>query len=115
VKRSEIVAAMRQAQSEAEAGLYGESEEVAAYQRHLAAKVERTLGQIEPEVDTPSCADFGHLGVECCPGCYGEYPDEMELIDIESEKRAWICCALDRALNPSKRVSNPRTALKNDA
>ena len=53
MKRSEIVAAMRQAQSEAEAGLYGESEEVAAYQRHLAAKVERTLGQIEPEVDTP--------------------------------------------------------------
>jgi hypothetical protein len=48
VKRSEIVAAMRQAQSEAEAGLYGESEEVAAYQRHLAGKVERVLGQIGP-------------------------------------------------------------------
>jgi hypothetical protein len=32
VKRSEIVAAMRRAASDAEAGLYGQSEEVAAYQ-----------------------------------------------------------------------------------
>jgi hypothetical protein len=115
VKRWEIVAAMRQAQSEAEAGLYGESEEVAAYQRHLAAKVERILGQIGPEIDIPTCADFAHLGVECCPGCHGEYPDEIELIDIESGGRAWICCALDLALNPSKRVSNPRTAFQNEA
>jgi hypothetical protein len=56
-------------------------------------------------MDIPSCADFAHLGVECCPGCHGEYPDEIELIDIESGKRAWICCALDRALNPLKHAA----------
>jgi hypothetical protein len=58
VKRSEIVAAMRQAAREAEAGLYGESEEAAAYARHIATKLERVLGQIEPEMDIPTCADF---------------------------------------------------------
>lgn len=36
MKGSEIVGAMRQALREAEAGLYGESEEVTAYKRHLA-------------------------------------------------------------------------------
>jgi hypothetical protein len=105
----------RQAPSEAEAGLCGQSEEVTAYKRHLAANVERILGQIEPDMDIPSCADFAHLEVECWPGCHGEYPDEMELIDIELRGRAWICCALDRALTPSKRVSHPRTALKNES
>jgi hypothetical protein len=58
---------MRQAQSEAEAGLCGQSEEVTAYKRHLAANVERILGQIEPDMDIPSCADFAHLRVECYP------------------------------------------------
>jgi hypothetical protein len=47
----------RQAPSEAEAGLCGQSEEVTAYKRHLAANVERILGQIEPDMDIPSCAD----------------------------------------------------------
>jgi hypothetical protein len=109
VKRLEIVASMRQAQSEAEAGLYGDSEEVSAYRRHLAAKVELILGQIEPEMDIPSCADFAHLGVECCPVCHDEYPDEMALVEIESGGRAWICCALERALNPSKHAAMEQT------
>jgi hypothetical protein len=96
---------MRQAQSEAEAGLYGDSEEVSAYRKHLAAKVELILGQIEPEMDIPSCSDFAHLGVECCPACHGEYPDEMELVEIEPGGRAWLCCSLDRTLNPSKHAA----------
>lgn len=70
VKRSEIVGGMRQALREVEAGLHGESEEVAAYKRHLAAKIERILGQIGPEMDIPSCVDLAHLGEECCPVCH---------------------------------------------
>jgi hypothetical protein len=105
VKRSEIVGAMRQALREAEAGAYGESEEITAYKRHLAGKIERMLEQIGPEMDIPSCADFAHLGVECRPVCHDNYPDEMALVEIESGGRAWLCCSLDRALNPSKHAT----------
>ena len=105
MKRSEIVGAMRQALREAEAGLYGKSEEVAADQRHVAAKVERLLGQMEPDTDIPSCSDFADLGVECCPVCHEDYPDEMALIEIECGGRAWLCCSLDRALSPLKHAA----------
>jgi hypothetical protein len=40
--------------------------------------------------------------MECCPGCHDEYPDEIEVIEIGAGGRAWTCCSLDRALNPSK-------------
>jgi hypothetical protein len=105
VKRSEIVGGMRQALREVEAGLHGESEEVAAYKRYLTAKIECILRQIGPEIDIPSCADFSHLGEGCCPVCHDDYPDEMALVEIESGGRAWLCCSLDRALNPSKHAA----------
>jgi hypothetical protein len=104
VTKSESVAAMWRAAREAEAGLYGESEEVAAYQRYIAAQLERRLRQSEAEADIPTCADFTHVGVECCP-------DELELIEIESGGRAWICCSIDRALNPSKHMALEQTSV----
>jgi hypothetical protein len=58
-------------------------DDVAAYRRHMAAKIERILGQIDPEIDIPTCADFAHLGEECCSVCHGEFPDDIELIEIE--------------------------------
>jgi hypothetical protein len=105
VKKSEIMAAMCEATRKAEAGLNAVSEEGAAYKRHLAAQLERRLRQIEPEIDIQTCADFPHLEVKCCPVCHNECPDELEIIEIESGGRAWLCCSLDRALNPSKHAA----------
>jgi hypothetical protein len=110
VKRSEIIAAMCQAAGEGEAEPYGESEEAAAYALHIATKRERILDQIELKVGIPTCADFAYLGVECCPVCHDDYPDEMEIIEIESGGKAWICCSLDRALNPSKHMALEQTS-----
>jgi hypothetical protein len=101
---------MRQAACEAEGELYGESEEAAAYERHFAAQLERILDQIEPGMDIPTCADFAYLRVECCPVCHHEYPDEMEIMEIEAGGKAWICCSLDRALNPTKHLALEQTS-----
>ena len=73
MKRAEIIAAMRQAAREGIAGVDPESEEGAAYERYIAALLERRLRQVELEMDFRSCADFTHLGVECCPVCHDEY------------------------------------------
>lgn len=108
--KSKSVEAMRQAAREAEAGLDAESEEGIAYKRHIAAQLERRLRQIEPEIDIPTCADFTHLGVECCSVCHDQYPDELEIIEIESGGKAWICCSLDRALNPTKHRALEQTS-----
>jgi hypothetical protein len=110
VKKSEIMAAMCEATRKAEAGLNAESEEGATYKRHLAAQLERRLRQIEPEIDIHTCADFPHLGVECCPVCHDECPDELEIMEIESGGRAWLCCSLDRALNPTKHIALEQTS-----
>jgi hypothetical protein len=55
-------------------------------------------------------ADFTHLGVECCPVCHDECPDEKEIIEIESGGKALICCSLDRALNPTKHMALEQTS-----
>jgi len=100
-----MIAAMLQSGREVQARLHPESVEPGVYERYLAAKLEHTLLQTEPAMDIPSCADFAHLGVSCCPVCHHEYPDEMALIEIECGGRAWLCCALDRALNPTKHAA----------
>ena len=110
MKQSEIIAAMCQAAREAEAGLDAESEEGAAYKRHIVAQLERKLRQIEAEMDIHTCADFPQLGVECCPVCHHDCPDELEIIEIESGGKAWICCSLDRAVNPTKHMALGQTS-----
>jgi hypothetical protein len=109
VKRSDIIAAMLQSAREVQARLHRESVEPGVYERHVAAKLERMLLQTQPEMDIPSCADFSHLGEGCCPVCHHDYPDEMALVEIESGGRAWLCCSLDRALNPSKHAAMEQT------
>lgn len=86
------------------------SEKRAAYRRYIAAQLERKLHQIEPEIDIPTCAEFAHLDVECCVVCDHDYPDEMEIIEIESGGKAWICCSLDRALDPTKHIALEQTS-----
>jgi hypothetical protein len=105
VTRSEIIAAMLRSALEVQPRLHRESVEPGVYERHLAAKLEHMLLHTDPEMDIPSCADFSHLGEGCCPVCHDEYPDEMALIETECGGRAWLCCALDRALNPLKHAA----------
>jgi hypothetical protein len=60
----------------------------------------------QPDLDIPTCQDFAHLEVESCPVCHIEYPEwELAIVEIESGERGWLCCSLDRALNPSKNAA----------
>ena len=65
--------------------------------------LEAKLREIEPDRDIRTCSDFGHLLTECCEICHTFSPHyEMSLLDVEGGGKAWICCAMDRALNPQK-------------
>jgi hypothetical protein len=65
--------------------------------------VEAKLMEIEPDRDIRTCNDFSHLRTECCEICHAFYPHyEMSLLDVEGGGKAWICCAMDNALNPKK-------------
>jgi hypothetical protein len=106
VKKSDIIAtvlnAVRGRQGEPAVGVDGGS----SYERHVAAEIENRLDSIEPDLDIPTCANFAHLGVECCSICHNEYPEyELAVIEIESGGRAWLCCSLYRALNPNKNAA----------
>lgn len=106
VTKSEIIAAMCRAAREAGAGLDAESEEGTAYKRHIAAQLEWRLRQIEPEIEIPTCADFTHFGVECCPVYHDDCPDELEIIEIESGEKSLDLVA--RSTVPSIRQSTSR-------
>jgi hypothetical protein len=65
--------------------------------------LEAKLREIEPDRDIRTCSDFSHLHTECCEICHAFSPHyEMSLLDVQVGGKAWICCAMDRALNPQK-------------
>jgi hypothetical protein len=65
--------------------------------------LEAKLREIEPDSEIRTCSDFGHLLAECCEICHTFSPHyEMSLLAVEAGGEAWICCAIDRALNPQK-------------
>jgi hypothetical protein len=40
------------------------------YKQQVNAEIETKLADIEADFDIPTCEDFAHLGVECCPVCH---------------------------------------------
>ena len=63
------------------------------------------------DTDIRTCEDFGSLNVKCCDCCHGIHQHyEIALIDIETGGSAWICCAIDRALNPKRHANFPEHA-----
>jgi hypothetical protein len=65
--------------------------------------LETLLKKLEPDSSIQTCTDFAHLNSECCEICHTYCPHyEMSLLDVEGSGKAWVCCAVDRALNPKK-------------
>jgi hypothetical protein len=64
------------------------------------AIVETTLMErLPPGTNFKTCKDFGHLAAGCCECCHSIYEHyEMELEDLPSGEKAWICCSLRSAL-----------------
>jgi hypothetical protein len=75
------------------------------YETEIISVLEASLKGVEKGTNIRTCEDFRHLNVRCCETCHTfDQHYEMSLIDIESGGDAWICCAMDRALNPRKRA-----------
>jgi hypothetical protein len=103
LKKAAIIARthadMRKARSHEGLRRYSEPEEAELAVRTLEAK----LSEIEPDRDIRTCSDLSHLHAKCCEICHDLSPHyEMSLLDLEGACKAWVCCALDRALNPRK-------------
>ena len=73
------------------------------YEGIVIGALEASLKEIEAGKNIRTCSDFGHLNVQCCETCHSFYPYyEMSLVDVEGGGNAWICCTMDRALNPQR-------------
>src|ERR1017187_7729332 len=73
------------------------------YEQLAIDHLDEVFREEDPYIDIRTCSDFSHLGIECCDTCYHFTPGfEMKLDDIESGGKAWICCAMSRALNPNR-------------
>ena len=101
---AKTLADMKNVSSHEELSLAGDPEEEKIAIQTLEAK----LREIEPDREIRTCGDFSHLLTECCEICHTFSPHyEMSLLDVEGGGKAWICCAMDGALNPQKH-SEPR-------
>jgi hypothetical protein len=81
------------------------------YERVIVAEMEKSLRNVEPDTNIRTCEDFHEPNVECCECCHDIYQHyEIALIDIESGGNAWICCAINRALNPKRHANFPEHA-----
>jgi hypothetical protein len=96
---AKTLADMKNVPSHEELTLAGDKEEENIAIQTLEAK----LRKFEPDREIRTCSDFGHLLAECCEICHTFSPHyEMTLLDVEGGGEAYICCAIDRALNPQK-------------
>ena len=104
---AKTLAEMKNVSSHEELSLASDSDEEEIVIQTLEAK----LREIEPDRDIRTCSDFGHLLTECCEICHTFSPHyEMSLLDVEGGGKAWICCAMDRALNPQKHLRRASSA-----
>jgi hypothetical protein len=98
---AKTLADMKTVSSHGELSLDNDPDEEELVVQTLDAK----LKEIEPDRDIRTCSDFSHLHTECCEICHTFSPHyEMSLLDVEGDGKAWICCAMDRALNPQKHL-----------
>ena len=69
-----------------------------SYLQFVEAELERRLKDLSPGIDVRTCEDFREFEVACCPVCHKDYPDEQNLVELETGRAAWVCCAVERAL-----------------
>jgi hypothetical protein len=79
------------------------------YEKVIVAALEKSLWGVGQDTEIRTCEDFGYLGVQCCECCHDIHQHyEISLIDIEGGGKAWVCCAIDRALKPAKHANLPQ-------
>jgi hypothetical protein len=98
---AKTLADMKTVSSHGESSLDNDPDE----EERVVQTLDVKLKEIEPDCDIRTCSDFSHLPTECCEICHTFSPHyEMSLLNVEVDGKAWICCAMDRALNPQRHL-----------
>ena len=97
MKKSEIIAKIMEEVRHTEDDNVPWNGNEASYHAYVAKALPLRLRDISPEVDVVTCEDLRHLGIECCPVCHNEFPDEQQLAELELGAIAWLRCSLIRA------------------
>jgi hypothetical protein len=100
VKKAEIIAKVMKAARDSDDGRAAWTGPGITYLQYVSSDLNRKLKDLAPDVEMLTCEDFAHLGVKCCAVCHNEYPDELGLVKLKSDQLAWLCCFLERALDP---------------
>jgi hypothetical protein len=104
MKKAEIIAQILEDIRSISTGEKTDFSDEPDYEEIVIGALEASLKEIEGGKNIRTCSDFGHLNVHCCETCHFFYPHyEMSLVDLEDGGNAWICCAMDRVLNPQRR------------
>lgn len=98
MKKAEIIAgALKQVREANDAATLWTGPE-ASYEAYLALALARKFALLPSDIGILTRPDFANLKVNCCPACHGEYPDELEFVEFQPGKYAWVCCAISRKL-----------------
>jgi hypothetical protein len=89
---------------DAAANLPIESQSSSIDQAEGDESIEQVLRRRLPDVQMVTCNDLGHLGINCCETCHTFYPEtEMGVVSMPDGQMGWLCCAVEAALNPTRR------------
>jgi hypothetical protein len=56
-----------------------------------------------PDGNIKTCGAFRHLDAGCCGSCHTSRPHySMNLIELPDGSKAWVCCAMIRAIYPER-------------
>ena len=62
--------------------------------------VARLQSKPPDDVDIKTCEDFTTLGVTCCEICHEYHEDDLYLVEVPEDEKAWVCCALKSVFSP---------------
>jgi hypothetical protein len=59
-----------------------------SYEVYVIKVLKRRLSPLADEADIHTCGEYGAMGVQCCPVCHREYPDECKIVNFPSGRYA---------------------------
>jgi hypothetical protein len=69
-----------------------------SYAEYLLTIMTGKFSHLHSDAEVLTCVNLRSDGVQCCPVCHDDYPDEMAMVQLQSGSYAWICCAVERAI-----------------
>jgi hypothetical protein len=80
-------------------GQYAKSSGQADFLSGVITELQRRL---PPDPKIKTCGAFRHLNAGCCDSCHTYSHYSMSLIELPDGSKAWVCCAMSRAMYPER-------------